>query len=126
MIVNQDDICITGAYDHEHLQTQENTRLEQYGLKVNDDKCSFLQLTVIFCGHHITGKGIQQEEDKIKAILEALRPKNLKKLHSLLGLINYYHCFVPNVSQILKPLYYLTADNTPVNIVDIYKRLVNL
>ena len=69
VIVNQGDICITGANDHKHVQTlsQVFTRLEEFGLKVNADKCSFLQPTVIFCGHHITAKGIQQEEDKIKS-----------------------------------------------------------
>ena len=114
VIVNQDDICITGANDQEHLQTlsQVFTRLEEFGLKVNADKCSFLQPTIIFCGHRITTEGIQQEENKITAILEAPRPKNVKELHSLLGVINYYHRFVPNVSQILKPLFDLTTDNT--------------
>ena len=56
VIVNQDDICITGANDDEHLQTlsQVFTRLEEYGLKVNVDKCTFMQPSVIFCGHRIT------------------------------------------------------------------------
>ena len=113
VIVNQDDICITGANDDEHLQTLAKVfaRLEEFGLKVNADKCIYLQPSVIFCGRRITANGIQQEEDKIKAIVEAPKPNNVKELRSLLGLINYYHRFVPNVSQILKPLYDLTTNN---------------
>ena len=100
VIVNQDDISITGMDDDEHLQTlsQVFKRLEEYGLKVNASKCTFLQPSVIFCGHRITEHGIQQEEEKMKAITDAPRPNNAKELRSLLGLINYYRRFVPNIS----------------------------
>ena len=47
----------------------------------------------------------------IKAITEAPNPENKKELRSFLGLVNYYHRFVPNISRILSPLYELTMDN---------------
>ena len=32
-------------------------------------------------------------------------PKTVGELHSLLGFLGYYHCYVKNFSKILKPLY---------------------
>ena len=112
VIVNQDDIGTTGANDDEHLDTlsQVFTRLEEYGLKANVEKCTFMQPAMTFCGHRITKHGIQQMDDKIQAITDAPRPENQKELSSFLGLVNYYHRFVPNISRILKPLYELTTD----------------
>ena len=48
-------ICIAGANDDEHLQTlyQVFAQLDEYGLKVNVDKCMLMQPSVICCGHRI-------------------------------------------------------------------------
>lgn len=51
-------------------------------------------------------------QDKIRAIQEAPRPKNLAELRSFLGLINYYSNFLPQISTKLKPLYNLLRKNT--------------
>ena len=56
-------------------------------------------------GHRISAAGIQPTEDKKKAILQALAPKNVTKLKSWLGLLNYYSKFLPNLSATLAPLY---------------------
>ena len=56
-------------------------------------------------GHRISAAGIQPTEDKKKAILQALAPKNVTQLKSWLGLLNYYSKFLPNLSATLAPLY---------------------
>ena len=51
--------------------------------------------------------GVYPLADKIKAIRDAPTPRNTQELRSFLGLINFYGKFIPNVSQVLAPLYQL-------------------
>ena len=43
----------------------------------------------------------------MRAITRAPKPKNVSQLEAFLGLVNYYHKFMPNSSTILSPLYKL-------------------
>ena len=109
-IVNQDDIPIIGA---KNLQTlsQVYTRLEEYGLKVNLDKMYFLATlcNLLWSSHHRTwslaGGSLNQSDNRSNKIGKRERTR------SFLGLINYSHRFVPNISCILCPLYELKMDN---------------
>jgi hypothetical protein len=53
-----DDMIITGKDDQEHLQNIDEVlaRLEEYGLRLNLDKCQFFKDSVTFCGHIINAK----------------------------------------------------------------------
>jgi hypothetical protein len=55
-----DDMIITGKRDDEHLQNLENVlqRLQDNGLRANIKKCSFLQDSVVYCGHEISKEGL--------------------------------------------------------------------
>lgn len=68
---------------------------------------SFLKKTVNYLGYKIDAEGLHTCEDKIRAIKEAPVPQTVKQLQSFLGLVNYYHKFLPNSSSVLKPLYNL-------------------
>ena len=50
---------------------------------------------------------IHPAKDKLQGVEEAPEPKNVKELRSYLGIINYYHKFLPKASILLKPLYEL-------------------
>ena len=54
-----DDMIITGRNDAEHLQNIERVlqRLQQYGLRVNIDKCYFMKERATYCGHEIDKSG---------------------------------------------------------------------
>ena len=43
-------------------------------------------------------------EEKIHAVVNAPRPENVQQLRSFLGLVNYYHKFLPNLATTLNPL----------------------
>ena len=45
-------------------------------------------------------------------MLKAPPPTNVKELHSLLGMINYYRKFIPNLATLLKPLTNLLQSNS--------------
>ena len=47
-------------------------------------------------------EGLHAKSDKIDAIVNAPKPQNIQELRSLLGLINYYRKFIPNLATILQ------------------------
>ena len=82
-------------------------RLQDAGLKLKTDKCKFMQDSVVYLGHKIDDEGIHPSEEKVSAILEAPAPKNIMELQSYLGMLNYYHKFLKNISTIAAPMYRL-------------------
>lgn len=73
-------------------------------MHINLQKCSFLQETLEFLGHNITTNGISPLPSKIQAIKEYQKPVTLKDLRRYLGIINFYHSFIPNAAKLLSPL----------------------
>ncbi|XP_045194815.2 uncharacterized protein K02A2.6-like [Mercenaria mercenaria] len=106
-----DDMIVTGATDEEHLANLEQAlkRLQDNGFRLNVKKCAFFQEEIEFCGHKIDGNGLHKTEDKIKAMVNAPNPTNVKELRSFLGLIQYYAKFLPDLATILHPLHKLLA-----------------
>lgn len=104
---NQDDMIITGKTEDEHYKNLHSvlTKLKEYGLKANLEKCKFFQDEVIFCGIKITHEGLHKTDEKIRAILDAPSPKTKSQLRSFLGMVNYYHKWLHNIAPVAKPLY---------------------
>ena len=46
-------------------------------------------------------------------MLNCKQPVNVTKLRSYLGLVNYYHRFLPNLASTLQPLYELLKSGSP-------------
>ena len=110
-----DDILITGKDQEDHLKNLNAVlhRLEEHGLRLRKDKCTFMEPTVTYLGHMIDSQGIHPTDEKTKAIQEAATPCNVSELRSYIGLLNYYHKFLPNLSTLLAPLYELLNKNIP-------------
>jgi hypothetical protein len=51
-------------------------------------------------------------KDKVKAIKKVPSPTSADQVHTLIGVVNYYHKFEPNVSTILHPLYHFIKKDT--------------
>lgn len=101
-----DDIIVTGHDDDAHLANLKDVleRLAENGLRANKSRCEFFKDSVEYCGHQIDKDGLHKTQDKINAVLRAPRPDNVNQLRSFLGLVNYYHKFLPNLSTVLHPL----------------------
>ena len=107
------DILVSGKNESEHLQNSEQVlaRLQEFSLNFNTKRCAFFQEHVEFCGHKISKNGLHKNQDKIEAVLNAPRPTNVKELQSFIGLVTYYHKFLPNIASQLQPLYDLTKQD---------------
>ena len=104
-----DDILVTGATDDQHLDHLDKVlkRLQEAGLKLKKDKCSYLLPSVEYLGHIISAEGLQTSDSKVSGIVNAPTPKSVSELRSFLGLVNYYHKFLPDLATTLAPLYAL-------------------
>ena len=71
-----------------------------------------MEKSVTYLGHTIYANGLHPITEKVEAIKEAPRPRNVSQLKSYLGLITYYGKFLPSISHILFPLYRLLRRNT--------------
>ena len=101
-----DDILITGNSDEQHLANLEQVlhRLNEYGLRARKEKCEFFKESVAYCGHIIDSQGLHKSPDKIEAVVRAPAPQKVTQLRSFLGLVNYYHKFLPNLATVIHPL----------------------
>ena len=109
VVVRMDDILVSGQDDTAHLDNLSSvlSRLLEAGLRLRQDKCCFMQPEVIYCGYGINGEGVYPVAAKVDAIKNAPAPRDVTQLRACLGMMNYYHKFLPNVATILEPLHEL-------------------
>ena len=67
--------------------------------------------SVAYLGYRIDKEGLHSLADKVKALKEALQPRNVTELKSFLGLLTYYGKFLPHLPSVLAPLYELLRQN---------------
>jgi len=73
-------------------------------LKLQPDKCEFLQKEVSYFGHVIDKDRVKPDPLKVLAIKEFPWPRINKNIKQFLGLAEYYRRFILNFSKIAKPL----------------------
>ena len=102
-----DDILVTGNTERDHLKTPEEVlqRLDKHNMKLNKTKCQFLKSEVTYLGRTVSVNGIKPIQNKVEATRKAPAPANLTELQSLLGAVQYYAKFVPNLSTVLHSLH---------------------
>ncbi|GFY69544.1 transposon Tf2-12 polyprotein [Trichonephila inaurata madagascariensis] len=96
-----DDILVASKDEAQHIShlKQVFQRLQDAGLVIKVAKCQFLQTEVDFLGHHISVNGIEPSKERIKVIEDFKFPETVKKLRRYLGVINFYHQFIPNAAE---------------------------
>ena len=110
VVVYLDDILI-----HAHTR-EENIWISRRVLKILQDnklfcklsKCHFFNNSVDYIGLIIDEEGIHMEKKKVEAVQNWSTPKKVKQLQAFLGFCNFYCCFIPNFTELAKPLNNLT------------------
>ncbi|XP_052242411.1 uncharacterized protein K02A2.6-like [Dreissena polymorpha] len=72
------DMIVTGDSDQSHLDNLEKVlcRLNEFGLKLNKDKCVFFEDRVTYCGHEIDKDGLSKCNDNVQAVIDTPTPKD--------------------------------------------------
>ena len=106
-----DDILIASENHREHRVHLQSVLelLHINGLVIRRDKCVFGASAIDFLGHDISGDGIGPLPSKVDAVNKFPKPTTVKQLQEFLGMINYYHRFIPSAADILSPLYRLSS-----------------
>ena len=104
-----DDVLIasTNADEHKHHLKLVLNHFQEYGVIVNPSKCQFGVEELDFLGHRVNSQGICPLPDKVQAIQDFLQPQSQRQLREFIGLINFYHRFIPHGAQLLQPLHNL-------------------
>jgi hypothetical protein len=79
-------------------------RLREHQLYAKFSKCAFWLEEIQFLRHVLSAKGIAVDPSKVKDILEWKSPTSVHQVRSFLGLVGYYHRFIPDFSKIVKPI----------------------
>lgn len=80
-------------------------------LFAKESKCKFGCSEVGYLGHIIFDQRVKVDYEKIKAMLEWPRPRNIKGLRGFMGLIGYYKRFIKNYGVIASALTALLKKN---------------
>ena len=79
---------------------------------INLSKCEFCVNHLTFLGHFVPVQGIEPLPDKVEVIQQFPQTNTSRKLRKFLGLINFYHRFIPYCVDIVRPLHSLLATTT--------------
>ena len=108
VVVYMDDILVYSKTEAEHKyhlsQVLQILRDNKYYAKFS--KCSFFQTEAKFLGPVVSGKGVQVDPQKVKAILDWKEPQSISEVRSFLGLANF---FIMGFSAMAQPLIQLTT-----------------
>jgi hypothetical protein len=107
-----DDILIYSSgslQDHREKVGRVLQRLMDAGLQIDINKCEFETKRVKYLGYIVEAEvDIGVDSDKIVAIHEWATPTTVKAVQAFIGFANFYCVFIPNFSDIAKPLLILT------------------
>ena len=109
-----DDLLVTSP-DHrthkKHLRIF-FTRSAEYGIIIGPEQCQIGTTELSLLGHYVSAAGISPLRSAVDTIVNFLRPKKQRALRRYLGMINYYHIFIPHCADKLTTLnQLLTAAN---------------
>ena len=83
-------------------------RLQRAGLKLNPTKCKLFQIKTKFLGHVVSGRGIEPDPEKVRAVVDWPTPRNLTEARGFVALASYYRRFVGSFAEIARPIHLLT------------------
>ena len=106
VFVYLDDLLVTSP-DHKthkkHLRIL-FVRLAEYGIIIGREKCQLSTAELSFLGRHACAEGISPLPSAVDAIVNFVKPEKQRALRRYLGMVNYYHRFIPQCAAKSTPL----------------------
>ena len=97
----------------------------KYGISLNPRKSVFAIIEGKLLGHMVSKKGISIDPERIKAIEPIPLPYNKKGMQSFMGTINFMRRFVPDFTQIVKPLQQMVKQSVQFKWTDVEKNALS-
>ena len=100
--------------------------LRESGLKLSAHKCEFGTTKIDYLGNTITPKRISPESARIEKFLGQIRmPNTLKQVKHLIGFVQFFRDFIPNLGQKILPFYKLLGKENVFTITKDHHESVN-
>uniref|UniRef100_A0A2N9FBE6 RNA-directed DNA polymerase n=1 Tax=Fagus sylvatica TaxID=28930 RepID=A0A2N9FBE6_FAGSY len=115
VVVYFDDILIYSKNLEEHVMHLKSVLeiLRKEKLFANLKKCTFCTDKLVFLGFVVSKRGIEVDEEKVKAIQEWPTPTTISQVRSFHGLASFYRRFVRDFSSLASPLTEVIKKNVP-------------
>ena len=109
-----DDIRVVGKTqeDHDVNLYRVVCKLQESGLTLNYSKCVIGVDKMIYMGDVLSGDGLTVSTDRVRAIVDAPRPKDKSEVRSFLGSAQFCAKFISGFATITSPLWNLTRSDT--------------
>ena len=97
-----DDSTVHSSTIEQHFKHLESIfiRLQEVNLKLNFEKCSFIQQEIKLFGHIVSKQFLKMDQAKIELIKNWPIPKNTSELSRFLGFTGYYRNYVDQYASI--------------------------
>jgi hypothetical protein len=101
-----DDIVFSRSLtEHEQHLRVLFARLRSNGILINPSKCVFRASELDFLGYNISAAGSRPLHSRVEDLLACSPPKTVGQLRRFLGMLNFYHRFLPHAAALQAPLY---------------------
>lgn len=70
---------------------------------------------MVYLAYRKDQEGFHPVANKVTAIEQTPASRNITDIRANLGMLNYYHRFLPNISALLEPLYHYLKKEAPWN-----------
>ncbi|XP_059663627.1 uncharacterized protein LOC132309327 [Cornus florida] len=93
-----DDVVVKSSAKRQHLEHLKRAfeRMRVHKLKMNPLKCAFGVSAGNFLGFLVHKRGIEVDQNKVKAIINARAPANKKQVQRFLGQVGFFRRFISN------------------------------
>ena len=114
-LVYIDDIVIFSKTFDEHLSHLDQVfkAIAESGITLSPKKCNLGYQSLQLLGQKVSRLGLSTVKEKVDAILQLEKPKNIKELQTFLGMMVYFSSYIPYYAWIVTPLFKLLKKNTP-------------
>lgn len=112
-----DDLLIFSKSEAEHrlhLRTVLQ-RLNQHGLHISIEKCTFCVSEIDFLGFRISSEGLLPIPEKVECLENFPKPTDYAGLRRFIGMVNFYRASIPHFANICEPLYKLLGSTNQRN-----------
>ena len=115
LVLYMDDILVFSPDEQTHTKCTKRVlqRMMYLDLHLKLEKCTFAATEVEYLGMIVCPGQLAMDPVKLDGIAKWPTPTKVKDVQSFLGFTNFYHHFIPNYSNIARPLIDLTKKNTP-------------
>jgi hypothetical protein len=102
LVIYMDDLLIFSPDDKLHEERTKHVlqRTMELDLHLKLEKCRFTVPEVDYLGMIIKPGQLAMDPVKLDGITTWPTPAKVKDVHSFLGFANFYHCFIPNYSNV--------------------------